>query len=352
MSYRFSHRLYTLPKKRALGVSLGTHTLRAIECTARANHLEFSRTYEKKYDETFLGEHIFRGIGTAFRELFRGGRHKDVVVSLPESFLYTTLLRIPQAPEKDIHTLIELHLENHIPYVKSSFQTIYEVISRAEDSILARVVVYPKTLIEELRRTIANAGGRMLSTEGELSSIARATIRTEDRTLKLLVNVTATATEIGVSAFGSIVHTKTIPEGGEHILELIGEKIRTTPRELKEMLATTGFSSTDAAMYQALLAAAAPIADGIESVLLHFHAHAREIGLPPMSCGEIILCGDSSYVAGLPEYLSRAIGITTAFANPWANAHLEDGVVPALMLRDALAYADTIGAALRDLKAD
>jgi len=61
---------------------------------------------------------------------------------------------------------------------------------------------------------------------------------------------------------------------------------------------------------------------------------------------EIILCGGSSNLKGLPEYFSQSLNIETKRANVWTNAFSIDSYIPPIDQPHSLGYATAIGLGL------
>jgi len=352
MAYRFKNSSETLSKKRALGVAIELGAMRAIEFKAFAKHLEVERSFEKLFSEQISENGILRASKELFRELLKGGKCKSVSISIPESLIYTTLMRIPKSPEKDIKSLVELHLENHMKYVKNSFLTTCTTVLRTKDANYVRVLVFQKKLIDDLKASMKNAKGKILSFEGNLSSSARAVL-TEKSLPTLIINLNKLGTEIGVYAFGEILQTNVFSEGFNYLIDTVIKNTGKKTNEINASLKKYGITNRlDKDIYRSLLLGLAPIIDGIKSAMIHFHAHLDEMNAPSTPIREIVIVGDSSYLSGLSEYISRETRTHTTIANPWATAHLEDGNIPFMPIREALKYTSAIGGGLKDLKSN
>jgi Tfp pilus assembly PilM family ATPase len=60
----------------------------------------------------------------------------------------------------------------------------------------------------------------------------------------------------------------------------------------------------------------------------------------------VILCGGIANLAGLPDFLTEALGVTTTQADVWQNAFSIDHDVPPITRRYSYGYATAVGLAL------
>jgi Tfp pilus assembly PilM family ATPase len=331
-----------------VGIAYGQE-VRALGFSAFAHHLDVSFVYRKevhtidptdttKWHETEL----------MFRELTATAKVKEVTLALPEEFFYTTIVRLPHAPEKDIRPLIELHLENHIPNVKAQFTTECTVLARHADSMIVRALVRRTALHAEYSRYLTAHKTIGVTLESSLSALARAVMHKDDARQVMLVNIGAHMTEIAIVAYGVTVFTTTVGYGGKEVISHIHEVTQISEHEIGQLLSSQGVSTRGPhkTFHKALLLALSPIVDATKSMLLHWGAHTKEVELHP-ECNTLFVAGTHAYIQGLPEFLSRALGVEGSWANVWQGAHLAQGAVPPLPLREALGFGVAIGAALK-----
>lgn len=116
--------------------------------------------------------------------------------------------------------------------------------------------------------------------------------------------------------------------------------------ELTDIKNTQGLiqNNADPAVYEALVSTMSAIKDEIALRIQYWNN--KNAGNDDRFVEHIILCGGSSNLKGLPEYLHESLGIETSRAAVWHNAFdLNDGVPP-IDLRHSYGYATAIGLAL------
>ena len=99
-------------------------------------------------------------------------------------------------------------------------------------------------------------------------------------------------------------------------------------------------------VYEALLLPVAVLRDEISTRITYWNTRSIDSGGRKIE--RIILCGGSVNMAGLPEYLTEALGIETERVDVWKNVFTGSDMVPQISRRSSYGYATAIGLALRD----
>lgn len=274
-----------------------------------------------------------------------------VRVSLPEERAYlfeTTVGR--DTPFKEIRGLLEFKLEENVPLSPRDAYFDYAVVERPgeEEELLVSVAVYAKDTINNYYQACTGAGLMPLSFEVEAQAIARAVVPEQSSDTRMIVDFGKTRTGIGIVHKGLLMYTSTIDIGGDDLSRAMQEKLGSLPEaEYSKIKNTKGLLNTgENEVYEILHDAISGIKDEIETRIQYWKTHGeaengREI------C-KIVLCGGSSNLAALPEYLERQLGISTERARVWQNAFSLETFIPPITKRYSYGYATTVGLALRD----
>lgn len=353
MAYKFRPKGARISRTRAVGIAYGQE-VQALGLSAFVHHLDVSFIYRKQIptiDPTDVTH--WHETERMFRELITGANAKEVTLALPEEFFYTTILRLPLAPEKDIQSLVELHLENHIPNVRGQFTTECTILARHAESMIVRALVRRTALHAEYARYITAHKPTGVTLESSLTALARAVVHKDDTRQVMLLNIGTHMTEVAIVAYGVTVFTATVGYGGKEVISHIHEVTQISEHEIAQLLSSQGVSTRGPhkTFHKALLLALSPIVDAAKSMLLHWGAHTKEVELRP-ECNTLFVAGTHAYIQGLPEFLSRSLTIDASWADVWQGTHLAEGAVPPLPLREALGFGVAIGATLKYLVKD
>lgn len=271
-------------------------------------------------------------------------------VSLPEerAYLFETEIK-KNTPTKEIRSLLEFRLEENVPIpVREAFFD-YDVLEGEETDRTVRVVVaaYARETIQAYYETCIAAGLFPIAFEVEAQAMVRAVVPESYSDTVMLVDFGKTRTGVGIVHDGSLMYTSTIDFGGKELSaalrKVLGEK---TESELTTIKNTQGLVQTtkDNKPFEALVGTISVVKDELLSRVQYWHSRDYKTG--PRRIEEIILCGGSANLLGLPEYLSESLGIKTTRADVWQNAFAVNDFIPPIDLRHSYGYATAIGLAL------
>ena len=275
-----------------------------------------------------------------------------VRVSLPEERAYlfeTTIKR--DTPFKEIRGKLEFKLEENVPLSPRDAYFDYDIVANdADDKVLRiAVVVYAKDTINRYYEACLGAGLMPLSFEIEAQAIARASIRNGLMGTHMIVDFGKTRTGIGIVHQGALVYTSTIDIGGAELSTalktVLGDRAEDEYTAIKNKHGLIGIAGN-----AKIAAALTQVIDDIKLELetrIHYW-HTRSVDRNKRQIQKIVLCGGSSNLAGLPEYLWDELSIPTERAAVWQNAFSLNTYVPPISRVYSYGYATAVGLALKD----
>lgn len=274
-------------------------------------------------------------------------------LSLPEERAYIFETEIKKnVPFKEIRGLLEFKLEENVPLSPKDAYFEYELfpVPESKQDVLVSVTVYAKETIMQYYEACGKAGLTPLAFEVEAQGIARASIPRElqKNNTHLIIDFGKTRTGIGVVHAGVLMYTSTIDIGGSalsdvmrtHLGNDIKESELTTIKNNEGLLAVKEDSPLQPAMLSTMSAIKDEIATRIE------YWNTRQTQGRDRYIEQVILCGGSSNLRGLPEYLTSTLDIPTKRANVWQNVFDIANYVPPITKRYSYGYATAIGLAV------
>lgn len=273
-------------------------------------------------------------------------------ISLPEERAYlfeTTIKR--GTPEKDIRSLLEFRMEENVPLSPRDAFFDYEIVEDETDDQLLHigVAVYAKETILNYYDACKKARLMALSLEVEADAIARAAVPRGEKGVCMILDIGRVRSGLGIVEKQTLLYTSTIDIGGQQFDEVLrrqlGEQDEHAITQLKNERGLLASGEKDD-VYEALLSPVAALRDEIATRLVYWNTRNASSGERKIE--KIILCGGSVNMAGLPEYLTEALGIETERVDVWRNVFPHSGAVPPITLRYSYGYATAIGLALRD----
>lgn len=271
-------------------------------------------------------------------------------ISLPEERAYlfeTTIAK--NTPFKEIRGHLEFHLEENVPLSPRDAFFDYHVFADGDkkDELTVSVTVYTKDTINAYYEACLKAGMMPISFEVEAQAITRAALPKGSKGTYLILDFGKTRTGIGIVHRGVLMYTSTIDLGGNELSAALRRQLGDKEEaELTIIKNQEGLirRATDGTAYEALVSTVSAIKDEISLRLEYWNN--RDDSDPDRFIEQIILCGGSANLKGLPEYLTETLGIEAVRADVWQNAFRIDDFVPPIDLPHSYGYATAIGLGL------
>lgn len=303
---------------------------------------------------TLKADTVYRGeikdptaLSAALIEIKKRTNMSHVVLSLPEERVYLFETEIPENTDiKDIRALLEFRLEENVPLSPKDAYFDYRLYRLGDAGpLMASVAACPKSVADAYYAVCAAAKLTPLSFEVESQAIARAVLPLQDQSTKMLLDFGKTRTGLGIVHHGILSYTSTIEMGGDELSSGLrrqfGEQPEDTLTRLKNDQGLIRGNTTPAAN-EVLLPMVSVLKDEIQSHVRYWndkHSSSRPIE-------EVVLCGGTANLRGLPEYLQESLKIKTSLADVWQNAMDSKLKTPPIDRRHSYGYATAIGLAL------
>jgi type IV pilus assembly protein PilM len=276
-----------------------------------------------------------------------------VRLSLPEEKAYlfeTTIKR--DTSQKEMQGLLEFKLEENVPIPAREVFFDYSIMPATESSSMVdvSVVAYPRQTIQSYYEACIGADIRPVSFEIEAQAMARAVIPKNLSGAAMLIDFGKTRTGIGIVFGGALLYTSTIDIGGEQLSQVLrkalGDK---SEAELTTIKNTIGLvrETTSSEVRDTLISTISVIKDEIITRMQYWHL--RSASNEERRITSVVLCGGSSNLKGLPDYLHETLGVPVVRGNVWENAFSLNETIPPISRRYSFGYAAAIGLALKSV---
>ncbi len=275
-------------------------------------------------------------------------------VSLPEerAYIFETEIKL-SVPQNEIQSLLEFRLEENVPIPARDTIFDYDFIPNTDKSGSARVVVaaYQRETIMAYYEACLAADLTPISFEVEAQAMARSVIDENDTDTVMLIDFGKTRTGVGISKSGTLLYTSTIDISGGQLSSVMRRVLgdNRAESELTTIKNTQGLIKgvADTTIYDCLISTISVIKDEIATRMQYWHTREGN-RTNERRIKKIVLCGGSSNLKGLPEYMTEALGVTCVRGNVWENAFRTDLIVPPIEKNYSLGYATAIGLALNN----
>ena len=356
----FSKRLraiFTPPNYMALpfsGIDLSTSGVKAVRLTESIHGLILASFIEEKLPAgAFIdGEIVDREvIVTTLKHVADTAKISSAHVALSESksYLFETLVSGKNKEEWRIG--IEQRLDEFVPLPPA--ETVFDFIPFEQGNHQETPVVgigFARRIIDSTLSLFDEAGIEIRSLEGETFASTRALLPRLDDSTVLIIDIGKTTTKLAIITARIPRFSATINIGGHALTLAVQKYFGVTEEEARRVKADRGIISApgNEEYLASMLSTVSAIRDEIARHLTYWQERAAQGGESYKPVTHAIVVGGNASVRGLPEYLESSLQIPVTTGDVFTNLASRDTWVPSLDYTESLAYATSIGLALRD----
>ena len=211
------------------------------------------------------------------------------------------------------------------------------------------VAVYPNQTVEQYTEVFQKAHLIPLSFEIEAQAIARAVIQKQDNGTYMIIDFGKMRTGLAVVSNGLLSFTSTLDVVGDTLTAAVAEQFSVSVEEADRIKNESDFikNKDNSELFSTLMVTISKLKDEVGRHYRYWNNRTDKNGKKVPQIEKIILCGGSSNVVGLREYLSGSLKAYVERANVWQNAFSFDDIIPDIIYSHSLGYATAVGLALR-----
>lgn len=335
-----------------VGIDFGTHSVKAVELkgisssTPQLVNLGSQLTPKgvinsgEKEDQKKLAD--------VLKKLYDNSkiRNKSVVMALPEFSVFTRFLEFPGVKKEELRDAVFFEAKQYIPLPIDDVQMSFVTIGFNEEKNAPRVllVAAPKKIIDIYMEIAGMSGLDLIAIETEAVAMGRAMYKSTQKKNLVMLDFGANSTDMSIMTNGYLVFSQSISIGSDSLTQSIVNKFNFEYNRAEEFKRNYGLVQT--VLEGKIFSVLSPI---MESIMIEvqrgveFYKNKTQTSAP----AEYLLNGDGALLPGLPEYVSKSLGVNTQVANPWNNI-VVDNRFKDIVAKGGPSYSVAIGLALKD----
>jgi type IV pilus assembly protein PilM len=211
------------------------------------------------------------------------------------------------------------------------------------------VAAYARETIMQYYDACRSAQLTPICFEVEAQAMARAVIPKDIAGATMMVDFGKTRTGIGVVLDGVLRYTSTIDIGGADLSRMMRKALgERSESELTHIKNTEGLvrRRDSSVVHDTLVPTISIIKDELASRMQYWHLDNKMDASRRIT--NMVLCGGSANLKGLPEYLSDTLEIPAVRADVWQSVRRNPSDIPPIDKRHSYGYATAVGLALRE----
>lgn len=330
-----------------LGIDIGTYSIKVAEIRRSFNAFHFSNFYERRiqYSEVLTRE---ESIATALQGVLEDNALTwDVCfTALPDKSIATRLVTLPFANSKRVAQTVAFEIEDLIPFGMDEVVYDYHIatVGIEESQVL---VFYARNADIAEFLTFINAAGvdprRLCSGGVELVNLVHIGMQAPEAPFAL-VDLGHETTKIVVCDGKKLIFMRTIAIGGQQLTQAVAKAVDSSEEEAERLKVELGhvtsgdLPSNETLPDKVTIAISAVVEDLLIQIKQTFFAYREQTG---QMLEGIYLCGGTSRLSGLDEYLSVNLqqNVTFMDCHDFHFTRVERSEVPREIAAGALGLA-------------
>jgi type IV pilus assembly protein PilM len=227
----------------------------------------------------------------------------------------------------------------------------YDLIRQTEKTYVLQVAAIPTEIADQYFAVFDELEITPISFELESQALARAVVPRGDSGTYMLVDYGNSRTGISFIQDGTVIYTTTVPLGGNDQTLKIQQAKNISYEEAEALKKTSGLIVIDGekSVYDIILPSVSALRGEVYKHFIYWNTHKEEGSVEHKPVNKILLCGGTSNLPGLTDYLATSMQMSVEIANAWVNITNFSRYIPPINKDGSLAYATAIGLALGHL---
>ena len=334
-----------------VGLDIGSKTIKIVELEKVKNTFKLKASgiigYKSTTPEHLNDDKEIVVLSDVVRKLHKEAKidNRDIVVSIPETQVYTRMVRFPMLTDSEVASAVKWEAEQYIPFPVEEAVIDYQIVDRKPNQtppqVFVLLIAAPKLLVNRYVKLLELSKLDLVAIETELMAISRS-ICPVDQTV-MVADFGARSTNIAIVKNAGLMMSRSIPTAGDALTRAVAQGLGIEVQQAEEYKKTYGLSSRsmDGKIKSILAPVLRMVSDEIKKAMHYYQSEGE--GDPPKS---LILTGGT---AGMPEVASmmtELLGIEVLVGNPFAKIQIEPHALKSLSGYGPF-YAIAVGLAMR-----
>lgn len=263
-----------------------------------------------------LGEIIMTAIGQS------GIKTKNVVIGMPSSKTFTTIIDVPNMPENELKNSIKYQIDQYIPTAISETKVDWALLGQSLHDPKQQEVLLASTsnaYAEERLEFIESLGFNVIASEPDSIAMVRSLLPSNIRDARLIIDVGEKSTDLAITFGDSPRLVRSIPTGLGSLIKAAVQNLNVQEDQARQFILKFGLAPDrlEGQVYRAIEGTLDNFATELIKSIKFFQTR-----YPNTPVGGILLSGFSAIVPKFGEYVTAKTGVPSSVANPWQRVHV------------------------------
>lgn len=254
-------------------------------------------------------------------------RGKRVVASIPESLVFSRIMKFPVMSSPELATAIKWELDQSVPFPPNEVETSWAVLEKpnkvkGDEKISVYVVAVPTPVSDAYVQLLELLELDPLRLENEIPALMRAfsSMLSNDNP-SVIANIGASGTGLVLVGKDKIFGNYYLPFGGTVMTKLVADAFSLPIAQAESYKRTYGMAKDqlEGKMFSVLKPAIDNLAGEIKKMSIAYQNEHKE-----SSISRVILTGGGAYLNGLIPYLTESLeGTEVVIGDPFAGFSID-----------------------------
>jgi type IV pilus assembly protein PilM len=263
-----------------------------------------------------LGEVIMTAVGQS------GIKEKNIVIGLPSSKTFTTVIDVPTMGEAELKSTIKYQIDQYVPMAADDAKADWALLGQSLHDPQQQEVLLASTAnsySEERLEFIESLGFNVIAAEPDPIAMIRSLLPSGVQDARLIIDMGELSTDLAITFGDTPRLVRTIPTGVRSLVKAAVQNLNVQDDQSRQFILKFGLAPDrlEGQVYRA-----------IESTLDNFAAELVksikffQTRYPNTPVGGILLSGFAAVVPQFGEYITAKTGVASTIANPWQKVRV------------------------------
>ena len=258
-----------------------------------------------------LGEVIMTAVGQS------GIKEKNIVIGLPSSKTFTTVIDVPTMGEAELRNTIKYQVDQYIPMAVDDSKVDWALLGQSLHNPQQQEVLLASTAnsySEERLEFIEGLGFNVIAAEPDPIAMIRSLIPTGVMDARLIIDVGEQSTNLAITFGDTPRLVRTIPMGLKTLIKAAVQNLNVQEDQARQFIIKFGLAPDrlEGQVYRSIESTLDNFATELVKSIKFFQTR-----YPNTPVGGILLSGFAAVVPQFGEYLTAKTSVASSIANPW-----------------------------------
>jgi len=263
-----------------------------------------------------LGEVIMTAVGQS------GIKEQDVVVGLPSTKTFTTVIDMPIMPEAELHNTIKYQIDQYVPTNIDETKVDWVLLGQSLHDAKMQEVLLASTAnsyTEERLEFIEGLGFNVIAAEPDPIAMIRSLLPNGIMDARLIIDVGEQSTDLAITYGDAPRLIRTIPMGAKSLVKAAVQNLNVQDDQARQFILKFGLAPDrlEGQVYRAVEGTLDNFASEVVKSIKFFQTR-----YPNVPIGSMLLSGFGAVIPQFGDYLSAKSSVSYSIANPWQKVRV------------------------------